>query len=968
MRYIIILLIFLSLNCLSQTVYKGFAPQFSGRASDTANGFIMRNSGSGYSGLYLIRQTDTAKFQVNTSGILDLIFADVFKINTTSLVIKNLSAKSYQTVLSISNDTIYTTDLSSIFAPISDTSLWALSGDDIYNKNTGNVGIGKTLPVAKLDIFGNKTTDDLFIVSNDIDGINDSLVTINSEGHVGIGTTNPLYSLDVMTDLLYINAHIGSNNADAGLYLISNSNSSAYLAGGANLLINNWIAKSTQAILIGGYSGNIKMFADTGLTVGNTFTPTNRFTILGSNGNVGIGDDTPDAKLEVTGNILLSTGADRTIKIEDATGNGYAMWIYGGLGANGYNGGDVNIQGGDGTGDTQIGGDVFVWGGDGNNGTDGSVYIGIDESGNKTKAQTYLGTVIEDNVSDSVLVLSSENILSWTSKAGLVGSSGIQLIKHGNGMNFLDITPISAAYRIEMGIPSTLSDRSINDTTEHSHTHEIDTTRIPTFFDTISWLATQSDLTNSNYWTWVDSGTDTLKNNKTGVLYFTTDILTDRQLKREDNTILGRNAGGTTLAHTTMNEGYYNTILGGEAGKGMTTGYENTFAGYKAGYANKTGYYNTAVGKGSLQTDISGYYNTAIGWASLESATSIIYNTAVGAYAGKSLLNGNSNSCLGYMSLYYNKTGTNNVAIGDNAMKGASAYSQTANTAIGSGALFKIGDAGNNNVAVGYNAGLSLVTGDANVFLGYQAGYSETGSNKLYIENSNSATPLLLGYFDLDSLVVNGDLTVTGTITGTLTGYSQVGHSHDQIIEGNSEIDVIDAGTGALSFGVDGVEIARITDGLSIGNTSTASAKLRVYGNKTTNNLAIFDNDADATKDSSVCVNKLGHMVLGGAIANATLQVNGGLILGYIKTSDDEYRCTGDNFFVEYTGSVNNAIMLLPVEVAGQIIVIINNNTDGIGNLLVKDDSGTTTIKTMLKATKAIFICDGISWMTMLPT
>ena len=46
--------------------------------------------------------------------------------------------------------------------------------------------------------------------------------------------------------------------------------------------------------------------------------------------------------------------------------------------------------------------------------------------------------------------------------------------------------------------------------------------------------------------------------------------------------------------------------------------------------------------------------------------------------------------------------------------------------------------------------------GDDNVFLGYQSGFNETGSNKLYIENTNSSTPLIYGDFTSDSLAING--------------------------------------------------------------------------------------------------------------------------------------------------------------------------------------------------------------------
>ena len=47
------------------------------------------------------------------------------------------------------------------------------------------------------------------------------------------------------------------------------------------------------------------------------------------------------------------------------------------------------------------------------------------------------------------------------------------------------------------------------------------------------------------------------------------------------------------------------------------------------------------------------------------------------------------------------------------------------------------------------------------MFLGYFAGKNETGSNKLYIENSASTTPLIYGEFDTNNVKINGDFQLT---------------------------------------------------------------------------------------------------------------------------------------------------------------------------------------------------------------
>jgi hypothetical protein len=110
----------------------------------------------------------------------------------------------------------------------------------------------------------------------------------------------------------------------------------------------------------------------------------------------------------------------------------------------------------------------------------------------------------------------------------------------------------------------------------------------------------------------------------------------------------------------------------------------------------------------ALNTNTTGAWNTALGFA-------LPYNTR-----------GANNIAAGYSAMQLNEDGNNNTAYGTLSL------------------LMNI--TGDNNTAIGFEAGKST-TGDGNVFLGYRAGANANVSNKLYIANSNDATPLIYGDF-----------------------------------------------------------------------------------------------------------------------------------------------------------------------------------------------------------------------------
>jgi hypothetical protein len=248
------------------------------------------------------------------------------------------------------------------------------------------------------------------------------------------------------------------------------------------------------------------------------------------------------------------------------------------------------------------------------------------------------------------------------------------------------------------------------------------------------------------------------------------------------NTFIGQYAGYNT------NSGEYNTFLGYSAGKTNTVGSQNIFVGGNAGY-NASGDHNVLIGyctgfsnTGNGNTFV-GYwagasttssYNTFVGSSSGRNNTSGIANTFIGHRAGNANSTGDNNTFMGYRAGYDTTGGSDNTFVGFYA--GNTNDTGNFNTFIGRDAG-SANTTGSSNIYMGYYAGSKNINGYANVFigreagrnnlyghsnlfLGYQAGYNESGSDKLYIDNSDVSSPLIYGEFGNDIVAINGKLGV----------------------------------------------------------------------------------------------------------------------------------------------------------------------------------------------------------------
>lgn len=209
---------------------------------------------------------------------------------------------------------------------------------------------------------------------------------------------------------------------------------------------------------------------------------------------------------------------------------------------------------------------------------------------------------------------------------------------------------------------------------------------------------------------------------------------------------LGIGAGASDISTTNRNLG-----VGLNALNKNTDGTNNTAAGYETLLNNISGNSNTAIGSQSLKANTkigpaSGSFNTATGSQTLKVNTVGSYNTANGFSALFKNIGGGFNTAIGYLTLYNNTAGNYNTAVGNGALNGLAG--------------------GSKNVAIGATAGANLTSGGSNILIGSDAGGTGTSySNRLYIENSNSDTPLIYGEFDNDLLRFNADVEVN---TGSL--------------------------------------------------------------------------------------------------------------------------------------------------------------------------------------------------------
>ena len=305
------------------------------------------------------------------------------------------------------------------------------------------------------------------------------------------------------------------------------------------------------------------------------------------------------------------------------------------------------------------------------------------------------------------------------------------------------------------------------------------------------------------------------------------------------------------------------------------------FIGNQAGDSFVAGSSNIGIGFAALSGALnSGNQNIGIGTQAGHQITTGSNNVCLGVNAGYSIVSGSSNMYIGYQCGLYN-TGDNNIAVGVSTLQGSSGLSTgTENVGIGGSSLLSVQSgtsnvgigyvalqsvtSGNQNVAIGRQAGFSVVTGSANLFLGYQAGYNETGSNKLYIENSTSTTPLIYGEFDNDLVRIYGMLYIRKTSEQIRAEYDASNYFSTTVSStGGVTFDAVGSGAG-FTFSDD----VTLADAKNLIFNTTTGTKI---GTATTQKLGFFNATPIARPASAGAItDSIGGGSAGGTITSVT--------------------------------------------------------------------------------------------------
>jgi len=221
----------------------------------------------------------------------------------------------------------------------SGTNYWSAIGSNIYNNNSGNVGVGTTAPQSKFHANGTswftgdntplppaagkgiaigQSGENGYIFSFDYSAYTPKNLLLQSPGgNVGIGTSNPSFTLDIKTPTFGGGTRTISDGA---------SNFIVQTTGGTNSWARYYMRSQNRSWFIGtsqNFNGDQLYFNDE--TAGQTRMAINNV------GNIGIGTTNPLVKLHVNGTGFVegsvqSTNERAILSLNSTIGGQNRVW------------------------------------------------------------------------------------------------------------------------------------------------------------------------------------------------------------------------------------------------------------------------------------------------------------------------------------------------------------------------------------------------------------------------------------------------------------------------------------------------------------------------------------------------------------------------------------------------------------------------------------------------------------------
>jgi hypothetical protein len=435
-------------------------------------------------------------------------------------------------------------------------------------------------------------------------------LVLGNNANVGIGTAAPSSKLDVVGGNIRTNQQLISTVA-TGTAPLSVSSTTPVSNLNADLLDGQHAADFAPASESGNYIQN-----------GTSLQSNSNFNISGNGfigGNVGIGNITPSAKLDVVGTIKITDGSQGANKVLTSDADGLASWQTLTIPSSGW-----SLTGNSGT----VPGTNFI------GTTDNAAFDIWTDSLLRTRITTK-GAIETYNTGQSVFIgegagANSDISFNYSNvfigyNSGNQNTTGSFNTANGYGSMWANTTGYNNMANGSYSLASN------------------------TFGDNNSAAGYYTLFSNTEGYGNSANGSYSLYTNTTGDM----------------NTA----AGIYSLYYN--NEGNENTANGSYALYNNSTGGKNTAIGSNSLFNTSIGEYNMASGYNALYSNTVGYANTADGSVSLSNNSIGYNNTACGHWTLHTNTSGYENSSFGYLSDVAFDNLTNATAIGARALAGA---------------------------------------------------------------------------------------------------------------------------------------------------------------------------------------------------------------------------------------------------------------------------------------------------------